>query len=798
MGESRRVKTLKTTAPQLLEKIFSSALDQKDPALQESYLAEACGDNALLRQEIDQLLAAHQASGNFLTDIERTQSVDTAGHWNSVQPTENSNASLEAPPNIPGFTIKSLLGRGGLGAVYQAYDQKLQRQVAIKVLAHGDNQELRGRILAEARKAASLSDPAIVTIYSVHEQEDPPAISMELVEGFPVDRATRSLTIEQRARILQQVARALAVAHRAGVIHRDLKPENVMVTPELQPKILDFGLAVSLEEVALRRNFFEGTPRYASPEQVSGSAITPASDIFSFGSLMFKVLTGRAPFDGESTLEILDAIRTSEPPFLKDMALGVPEDLQAICLACLARNPEERPQATEIVVDLGRFLSGEPVRLRPALYGDILRRKIAEQSNDLLNWDRQGMISHQEKDQIEVVHRGILADEDHWIVDARRISVAQTILYTGSWLIVISSALTVWLVRDQLNPLWRWLAPLCGALWLLGGGFLSFRRREPLASASFLAGAVLSVVPTVLALLKEGGLFSGRPESIKQLLPDFSNSQILAASFASLGLSIVAWVRLRMTGFAWTTGILLTLSYWTVLLCANWLEQKPDVMALWLLPLIALEPIGLLCESKGRVRWSFPFHLIAFVTLIGALDVIALEGPTLALFGIGEGRLPYFNHDRQRFLSLALNGYLFLVLMLFTERARSLDLRRASRILEPLALLHMLGPLYANAHISRGKPGVLADVTLYVGTVALLLLIGPWRSRWRILVGALGGVALGSYLLIDLDLVRKTVFTFVLAAIGLLSSGGTFLYLLRLRGETAGKKPRNPKRNPPL
>jgi serine/threonine protein kinase len=132
--------------------------------------------------------------------------------------------------------------------VYQAFDEKLQRQVAVKVLRVGTNEELRCCVLAEARKAASLIDPSIVTIYSVHEEGSTAAVSMELVEGFPVDRATHSLSYEQKARILQQVATGVSVAHRAGVIHRDLKPENAMVTPDLRAKILDFGIAISLRE----------------------------------------------------------------------------------------------------------------------------------------------------------------------------------------------------------------------------------------------------------------------------------------------------------------------------------------------------------------------------------------------------------------------------------------------------------------------------------------------------------------------------------------------------------------------
>lgn len=501
-----------------VEEIFCEALQHTEAGAREKFLIDACrGDRALV-EEVRQLIAANNSAQDFLAESDAQETVIEK---------PRAVADFSETPRIPGLKFGRLLGRGGMGAVYEAYDEKLQRTVAIKVLAHEENEALRSRIIAEARKAASLKDPAIVTIYSVHEEG--PAINMELVEGFPVDRATASLNFEQKARILQQIARAIAEAHRAGVIHRDLKPENVIVTPDLQPKVLDFGLAVSLEEAGVRRHVFEGTPRYASPEQVGGKPLTPASDVFSLGSLMFKILTGRPAFDGASAVEILEAICTSQPPFLRDVAVGVPEDLQAICLACLAWKPEERPSANDVAVDIGRFLAGEPVRLRPALYGDILRQKISEYSNSLMHWERQGMISSDEKDRLEIVHRRILADEaeDHWIIDARRISVAQAMLYAATWSVVVAAVLAVWLARNELPAPWPWAGPVMGTLWLVGAGLLSARRKEPLAAASFLAGAALSVVPAALAVLKELNLLSFRPENVKQLLPDFSNAQTL-------------------------------------------------------------------------------------------------------------------------------------------------------------------------------------------------------------------------------------------------------------------------------
>ncbi|HVR73216.1 MAG TPA: serine/threonine-protein kinase, partial [Planctomycetota bacterium] len=342
----------------------------------------------------------------------------------------------DEPPSLRGFRIERLIGRGGVGAVYAAWDETLERPVAIKVLRRGAAADVRERVIREARKAAGIQDAGIVTVYSVIDEGEEPAIVMELVEGHPIDRAAAALGFREKAKLLQAVARALSVAHERGVIHRDLKPENVIVTPDLRPKVVDFGLAVDVGEEEGPGRFFKGTPLYASPEQAAARSLTPASDVFSFGSLMFTVLAGKPPFQGVTVEEVFERIAACEPPFPRTISSDIPEDLQAVCLACLAKEPQDRPSAADVAADIGRYLVGEPVRSRPSLYRDILRRRISAHSSELGDWECQGMISSQEKDRLDVVYRRILADEDHWIVDARKFTPAQTILYTGSWVTV--------------------------------------------------------------------------------------------------------------------------------------------------------------------------------------------------------------------------------------------------------------------------------------------------------------------------------------------------------------------------
>jgi serine/threonine protein kinase len=823
-----------TTPAAQAEALFAKALTLPAAAARQEFLTKECAGNTALRGEVESLLRAHDAAGDFLLSAAERQTLDSPtttlpsqrtlvlspaaqaeiflrrAAEGARQEAKDFVASLPANlrqevseriaaalrvqrlstqtktaapgeediPHIPGFRIERKLGEGSLGVVYAAQDEKLGRRVALKVLRRSAEAQVRRRILDEARKAAALGDPAAVTVYSVLDEADPPALVMEFVEGFPLDRFAAQLNFEQKARLLREVAQGLAAAHAHGLIHRDLKPDNVLVGPDMRPRILDFGLALSLEEAGAAGRGFEGTPLYASPEQVQSKPLTTASDLFSFGSLMFKVLAGRAPFQGETLEEVLRAIATTAPPFLRDVAVAVPEDLQAICLACLAWNPADRPTAAEVGVELGRFLVGEPVRLKPKLYDDLLRQSISEYSNQARAWESQSIISREERDALETMHRRLLADEDHWIIDARRITLFQTVLSGATWLAVVATILTVWMLREELGSVWRWALPTCFTATLLVAGYAAQRVGEKMAAATFLAGTALAIAPCMLCWLAEWHWLALPASGVTQLFGDtFTNQQVLVAALVAFAASAWSWWRLKMTGFAWTTAVLGTASYLGVLLLFNWLGQKPETQALWCLPLALLEGVALVLEGRGRVRWTLPFHLVALVALVGSLDLIAADGPTLHLLGVNASRWPYFDSNRLTALSFVLNGLLFLALMLATERAASLDLRRAGKLLEVLAIAHTLSALFVNALNHRSDALIRVDLLLYLAAAALFMVLAPFRSRWRLLVGGLAGCGLGSYLLVDLGVVARKPFVIGLGFTGLLVALGTFAYV---------------------
>jgi hypothetical protein len=214
------------------EDIFARALEFGSPTERQQFLEQACAGNAGLRGEIETLLRAHDEAGEFLDESRRNPAPASTRRVSEPLPRDGGEALL--PPAIAGFRIERRIGRGGIGVVYEAWDEKLHRKVALKTLHAAPDADSRRRILDEARKIAALRDPAIVTVHAVLDDHEPPAIVMELVEGFPIDQFAAGLTFEQRARILHEVARALAAAHQRGIIHRDLKQPILNVSQCMQ------------------------------------------------------------------------------------------------------------------------------------------------------------------------------------------------------------------------------------------------------------------------------------------------------------------------------------------------------------------------------------------------------------------------------------------------------------------------------------------------------------------------------------------------------------------------------------
>jgi Tol biopolymer transport system component len=262
---------------------------------------------------------------------------------------------------ISHYRILEKLGGGGMGVVYKAEDTKLGRMVALKVLPpeRVADPNRKRRFVQEARAASALNHPNIITIYDIDEAEGVHYIAMEHVEGKTLDRliARHGLRVNEALKYAVQMAAALAKAHSAGIVHRDLKPTNVMVTDDGLVKVLDFGLAKLMEaapasdaetavtlEPTTEEGTIVGTVGYMSPEQAEGKPVDARSDVFSFGSVLYEMLTGQRAFQGETKASTIAAILREEPKPLSQAVEGLPREVERIVKRCLRKDPAHRVQ----------------------------------------------------------------------------------------------------------------------------------------------------------------------------------------------------------------------------------------------------------------------------------------------------------------------------------------------------------------------------------------------------------------------------------------------------------------------
>jgi serine/threonine protein kinase/tetratricopeptide (TPR) repeat protein len=282
-----------------------------------------------------------------------------------------SDETLPAGEAVGQYRILSTLGSGGMGKVYLAEDGRLGRKVALKILPsqYTRDRDRLGRFEQEARAASALNHPAILTIYDVGRAAEIYYIATEYIEGETLRSRllTGNLKLREILDVAIQIASALSASHGSGIVHRDLKPENIMIRPDGFVKVLDFGLAKltqtgagdeTLETATVPRNATDagtvlGTARYMSPEQAKGRPVDARSDIFSLGVVLYEMITGRVPFEGETRSHVLVSILEHEPLPLSRLAGEVPHELQRIVSKMLAKNPEERYQVVkDTLIDL--------------------------------------------------------------------------------------------------------------------------------------------------------------------------------------------------------------------------------------------------------------------------------------------------------------------------------------------------------------------------------------------------------------------------------------------------------------
>jgi hypothetical protein len=352
------------------EIVFFTALEKVGPAERAAYLDEACVGNESLRRRVETLLAAHTQVGQFLERPIAEAEACGAGFQRALSTLETrpTDLSFLAPSFEPGssgrldhYEILEIIGQGGMGIVLRARDTKLERVVAIKVLARplAISASARQRFVREARAAAAITHDNIIAIHAVEDAGPAPYLVMQFIDGptlqAKMDR-TGPLPVEEVVRIGQEIAEGLAAAHRQGLIHGDIKPANILLENGIERvKITDFGLAHAVDEDSqVPSGFIAGTPAFMSPEQAHGEQVDHRSDLFSLGSVLYALCTGQAPFRGGTTMEVIQAVREDTPRPVREVNPDVPEWLSDLIARLHAKDPAGRPaSAQEVAESLG-------------------------------------------------------------------------------------------------------------------------------------------------------------------------------------------------------------------------------------------------------------------------------------------------------------------------------------------------------------------------------------------------------------------------------------------------------------
>src|SRR6266404_5951229 len=351
---------------QTIEEIFYAALEQ-EPDQVAHFLDTACEGDEVLRRKVEALLASRQRVGSFI----ETPAVGVA-----TRIIENGQADLLVGQTIGHYKISESIGTGGMGEVYLATDITAGRKAALKLLPMrftGDAERLK-RFQQEARAVVALNHPNILTVYEIGEDNSIHYIASELIEGETLrEHLERGpMQLSEVLDVAIQVTSALAAAHNAGIVHRDIKPENIMPRPDGYVKVLDFGIA-KLTESAFAEATADGagsmtpadtnlgsilgTVRYMSPEQACPAVggIDKRTDIWSLGVVLYEMLTGHAPFTGNTPQDIMSSILEKEPPPLTSYVAHIPAELQQIISKTLRKDCEERYRSAH---DLLQALKG--------------------------------------------------------------------------------------------------------------------------------------------------------------------------------------------------------------------------------------------------------------------------------------------------------------------------------------------------------------------------------------------------------------------------------------------------------
>jgi serine/threonine-protein kinase len=686
----------------------------------EQLLANAVADYLDLRArevfvDIDEYCSRYGEIGTLLrSELEAMSQVDQVlDSFEAVSSTNSPEEAEPLPASLSGHTILRELGSGSMGRVLLAHDEPLDRDVAIKVLhpRYQENDALRTRFMQEARAMAKVTHPNIVRVYNLGSSGEVPHFVMEYVNGANLAEVGRALPLNQRVELMVKVALAVEVLHQHRVLHRDLKPGNILVGPDLEPKVLDFGLAQSAGEHGrrlTRAGDVMGTPDYFSPEQARGEPSTDArSDIFALGTIFYELLTGILPFRAESFAKQVEMICKQDPILPRRMNSAVPGDLQNVCLKALEKNPADRyGSAREMADDLERYLAGEGVLAAPTTYSRLMAAKVENHVRELAGWKQDHIVSEQEFNSFQKLYGRLFEKEDAWILEVRQLTEGQVALYLGAWILVLGAALVFLFEHSSLAGTRAVLLVSAATIPTAYLGIRCWRQGLKRVAIAYLLAFCLLLPTTFLVSLGEWRIFTGltHGEKDQEFFAQFplsdnpdeftTNAQVWWSIFLSLPAYLGLRRFTRSSVFSLVVAVALALLCLTTLLrmgLLDWINYSPEWFFLRLIPVailffitaIALEVLRFPADSRY-------FYPLAVFFIFAAFTGLALtEYPNSKLL---EDLLP-FTLGQHEYLFI-INALYYLCLQSLTEAFGSPQMRSLSKVFRLVIPGHVMTSLF--------------------------------------------------------------------------------------------------------
>jgi serine/threonine-protein kinase len=649
-----------------------------------------------------------------------------------------------APPSFPGLERVELLGAGGMGTVFRAWQPDLERAVAVKTMlpALAASPAMRERFAREARILARLDHPGIVAVHYAGESAGEPYYVMRLVEGVDLLHHLARKPFPEIAATFRDVATALHVAHRAGVLHRDVKPENVLVEPDGRAVLVDFGLSAPIGYTAGPE--IAGTLDFAAPEVLAGAGASVASEVYGLGATLYAALTGRAPFAADDLRERLRAIREDDPPLPRTLRADVPRPLQAICLKAIERAPADRyATAEELARDLDRFVKGDVVSAMPVRSRSLLRRKIELHLVELAQWSEQGLIDDRQRAALARAYEEI-DERERGLMRGLFGSVSNLLLLVGILISVFGPVVLLLVTWREQHPALRVALPFAPLALLAGLGAARWRAQDRRRGVACLFGAALLSVPGAFVLadlapalrtildgeghavpILPGPMWLPPPESPVWLLAGarLLEWKILITAIAAGGVAIALHRATRAAAFLWIAAVAGVGAVVCGAMLAGW-GNLPDTARFALAEGLgaALVALGIALERRFRGERADPFYGLGLAALIVASIEYVETGLPAACFGIAR--------DGEAW-SAAFDGLAFVAAGLAAHACGTPRLRKTAGLPLFVGFALTLGALAALA-----SDGALLFEALWIAGCVAFLVLGVAIHRNSIVLPA--------------------------------------------------------------